>query len=130
MSEYSTPPLEPGIKPGKVQAVTIMLLANGILNILYALGVTGSIVLGTLGIGLICAPLTILPGVLGVFEIIYATNLMAMPPKTVKNLQTIAILEIVCVISGNAISLVVGILNLVFYNDPEVRGYLTSHQLI
>ncbi|MEN6410377.1 MAG: hypothetical protein ABFD44_11770 [Anaerolineaceae bacterium] len=130
MSEFSTPPLEPGIKPGKVQAVTIMLLANGILNILYALGVTGSIVLGTLGIGLICAPLTILPGVLGVFEIIYATNLMAMPPKTVKNLQTIAILEIVCVISGNAISLVVGILNLVFYNDPEVRGYLTSHQLI
>jgi hypothetical protein len=130
MSEYSTPPLEPGIKPGKVQAVTIMLLANGILNILYALGVTGSIVLGTLGIGLLCAPITILPGVLGVFEIIYATNLMAIPPKSVKNLQTIAILEIVCVISGNAISLVVGILNLVFYNDPEVRGYLTSHQLI
>lgn len=129
MSETPIPPVS-GYKPGKIQTITILLLVNGIMNILYAFSATAAIVLGTLGIGLLCAPLTILPGVLGVFEIIYASNLMANPPKAVKNLQTIAILEIVCIITGNAISLIIGIINLVFYNDTEVRAYLAAHQLI
>lgn len=129
MSETPIPPFS-GYKPGKIQTITILLLVNGIMNILYAFSATAAIVLGTLGIGLLCAPLTILPGVLGVFEIIYASNLMANPPKAVKNLQTIAILEIVCIITGNAISLIIGIINLVFYNDTEVRAYLAAHQLI
>lgn len=112
--------------PGKVQAITIMMLVNGILNVLGAAGITGSIVLGTLGIGLLCAPITILPAVLGVFEIITAVNMMS--NSTVKvtpnRLQMLAILEICCIIIGNVISLVVGILNLVFLNDEEVKSYL------
>jgi hypothetical protein len=59
-------------KPGMVQAIAIMTLINGILNILYGLSVTAGIVLGTLFVGIICAPVTILPVVLGIFEIIYA----------------------------------------------------------
>jgi hypothetical protein len=113
-------------KPGKYQAMAIMTLANGVLNILYGLGITATIVLGTIGIGLICAPLTILPVVLGIFEIIAATNMIATPPQRVANFQTLAILEIIAVISGNAISLVVGILNLVFLNDPEIKAYLDT----
>ena len=35
-------------KPGMVQAIAIMTLINGILNILYGLSVTAAIVLGTL----------------------------------------------------------------------------------
>ena len=114
------------VKPGKVQAITIMMLINGILNILVSLGLTISVVIGTFGTGLVCAPLTILPGVLGIFEVIYAARLLSDPVRPVKNLQTIAILEIVAVLFGNGISLVVGILNLVFLSEPEVKAWLAS----
>ena len=111
------------LKPGLVTTLTIMTLINGILNILYALGLTAAIVLGTLGIGLLCAPVTILPAILGIFEILYAVKLLSDPPQPVKPSQTIAVLEIVCIITGNALSLVVGILALVFYNDASVKDY-------
>jgi hypothetical protein len=109
-----------------VQAIAIMTLVNGILNILASLGVTLGIVLGTFGLGLLCAPITIAPLVLGIFEIIYGVNLMAEPPKVTKPNQVIAILEICCIIIGNVISLVVGILALVFYNDEEVKAYFNQ----
>jgi hypothetical protein len=115
----------PGKKPDKAQAIAIMMLANGILNVLWGLGVTGSVVLGTIGIGIICAPLTILPSVLGVFEIIGGSRLMGNPPRKY-NVKTIAIMEIIAVVAGAGISLVVGILNLVFYSDPETQAYIDS----
>ncbi|MBN2256911.1 MAG: hypothetical protein JW704_03700 [Anaerolineaceae bacterium] len=114
------------VKPGKVQAISIMMLINGILNILAGLGITASIVLGTIGIGVICAPFTILPSILGIFEVIYAARLISNPPHPVKNLQTIAILEIAAIVYGNGLSLIVGILNLVFLSEPEVKSYLDS----
>ncbi len=124
MNEHNFQNNPPDIeKPGLVTTIAIMTLVNGILNILYALSVTFGIVLGTLGVGLLCAPLTILPGVLGIFEIIYATQLLAVPARPIKPNQTLAILEIAAIAAGNVISLVVGILALVFYNDPTVRGY-------
>lgn len=112
-------------KPGKVQAIAIITLINGILNILAGISITFAFVLSTWGFGLICAPITILPSVLGIFEIIGATKLMANPPRKF-NIQTIAILEIIGIIIGNVPSLVIGILNLVFYNDPETRFYIDS----
>jgi hypothetical protein len=112
-------------KPGKVQAIAIITLINGILNILAGISITFAFVLSTWGFGLICAPITILPSVLGIFEIIGASKLMANPPRKF-NVQTIAILEIIGIIIGNVPSLVIGILNLVFYNDPETRFYIDS----
>jgi len=113
-------------KPGMIQTIAIMTLVNGILNIVAGLGLTVSVVLGTFFLGLICAPITILPAVLGIFEIIYATNLMANPPKVYQPNQTIAILEICCIVFMNIISLVIGILALVFYNDEEVKAYFAQ----
>lgn len=110
-------------KPGMVQTIAIMTLVNGIINILYGLSVTAAVVFGTLFIGLICAPVTILPVVLGIFEIIYGAKLMANPPQPLKPSQSIAILEIIAVLSGNLISMIVGILALVFYNDARVKAY-------
>ncbi|PIZ25611.1 MAG: hypothetical protein COY47_05010, partial [Chloroflexi bacterium CG_4_10_14_0_8_um_filter_57_5] len=78
------PPISPlPQKPGMVQAIAIMTLVNGILNILYSLSLTGGIVLGTIGVGLLCAPITILPAVLGIFEILYATKILPNPPQPV-----------------------------------------------
>ena len=118
------PPLPSGAgKPGMVQALAIMTIINGILNILYGVSVTTAIVLGTFFVGILCAPVTILPVVLGIFEIIYGIKLLANPPQPVRPSQTLAILEIVAVISGNIISAVVGVLALVFYADANVKAY-------
>jgi hypothetical protein len=113
-------------KPGMVTAISIMTLINGIMNIMYGLGFTAAIVLGTLGIGLLCAPITILPAALGIFEILYAVKLLANPPRPVRPSQTIAILEICCIVTGNIVSTVVGILALVFYSDTSVKTYFAG----
>ncbi len=111
------------IKPGMVTTLGVMTLVSGIINILTGLGITAATVLGTLGIGLICAPITVLPAILGVFEVLYALKILANPPVPVQFSQTIAILEILCILFGNAIALIVGILALVFYNDVTVKNY-------
>jgi hypothetical protein len=77
-------------------------------------------------LGVLCAPITLLPTVLGVFEILYAVKIIADPPQPVKFSQTIAILEICCILYGNGLSLVVGILALVFYNEPSVKDYFAA----
>jgi len=114
------------VTPGKVTVIGVMTLVSGITNILWALGLTGSIVVGTFGIGLLCAPVTLSPLILGIFEIIYASQLLANPPKLRKPSQTLAILEICCIVVGAVIPLVTGVLALVFYNDPEVQNYFAS----
>jgi len=111
-------------KPGKVEAIAIMTLVNGILNILWGIGATFGVVLGTLFFGTLCAPLTLAPAVLGVFEIIYASKLMSTNPQPpLKPSMAIAVCEICCVLVGNVVSLVVGILAVVFYSDQEVKYY-------
>lgn len=110
-------------KPGMFTAIAILTLVSGIFNIIYGLSITFGVVLGTLGIGLLCAPITILPTVLGIFEIIYAAKILPTPPKPAEPAQTLAILEIANVLTGNVFSLIVGILSLVFYNDPQVKAY-------
>lgn len=112
-----------GERPGQVTAIVIMTLISGIMNILAALTWTVLIVVGTIGVGLLCTPVTILPAVLGVFEIIFASKLLTNPPTPVKPSQTIPILEICAILFANIFSLVTGILALVFYNDPKVQDY-------
>jgi hypothetical protein len=74
-------------------------------------------------IGVFCIPLTILPTVLGIFELIYAAKLFSNPPQAIKPSTNIAVLEIACVLVGNVFSMAVGILALVFYNDTVVKDY-------
>lgn len=126
MSQDNTYSPVASLKPGKVTTIGVMTLVNGIVNILWSLGFTAVIVLGTLGIGILCAPVTILPLILGVFEIIIATRLLSDPPRPVKASPVIPILEICCILVGNVVSLVIGILSLVFYNEPEVQNYFAS----
>lgn len=110
--------------PGLVKTIAILTLINGIVNIFWgliaAITVTASIVL-------IClAPLAILPTILGIFEIVYAAKLLNNPPRPVQPSTTIAILEILCILTGNVFSMIVGILSLVFYNDPQVKEYFAN----
>ena len=121
---YNDPTVNP--KPGKVQAISIMTLISGILNIIGGLTITLTVVLGTVGIGLLCAPITLAPSVLGIFEIIYASKLLTAQPVNVKPNKTLAILEICCIVAGMIPSCVVGILNLIFFDDPEVVAYFET----
>jgi len=119
MSENTYSPY--GDSPGLVKTIAVMTLINGIVNIFWGLIATVTV---TASIVLIClAPLAILPTVLGIFEIIYAAKLLTDPPQPVQPSTTIAILEILCVLTGNVFSMIVGILALVFYNDPQVKDY-------
>jgi hypothetical protein len=108
-------------KPTLVNVIAWMTLASGIVNIIWGLGASGT-ALATV-IGIICIPITILPTILGVFEIMYAAKLLSNPPQAVPPSTNLAVFEIACVLVGNIFAMVVGILALVFYNDQIVRDY-------
>jgi hypothetical protein len=108
-------------KPTLVNVIAWMTLASGIVNLFWGLGLSLTVLLSIVGI--ICVPLTILPTVLGIFEVIYAAKLLSNPPQAVQPSTNIAVLEIVCILAGNIFSVVVGILALIFYNDLTVKDY-------
>lgn len=105
-------------KPSLVTAIGIMTLVNGIFNLIYG----ASLILGTIGLALLCG-IALLPIILGGFEIAYAMKLLANPAQPLMPSRAIAWWEIAAVLSGNFLSLVVGILALVFYSDSTVMDY-------
>lgn len=110
-------------KPGLVTALAVLTLLSGMINIMAGLGAATSLALSLV---LLCiAPLGLLPVVLGIFEILYAIKLLSSPPQPVRPNQTLAILEICCLLFGNLISCLVGVLALVFYNEPAVKAYFS-----
>jgi hypothetical protein len=110
-----------GDSPSLVKTIAVLTLINGIVNIFWGLIATAVVVPTII---LTClAVFTILPTILGVFEIIYALKLLNNPPQPVQPSTTIAILEILCVLTGNVFSMIVGILAMVFYSDAQVRSY-------
>ncbi|MGD0806953.1 MAG: hypothetical protein ABSA10_05745 [Anaerolineales bacterium] len=114
----STPPQ---IKSQKVQVIGVLMLISGIINVLIGLGLVAGLALSLVLI--CCSPVGLLPMALGIFELIYAIRLLSSgtEPPSFATMQVIAILEIVSILAGNFISLVIGIVNLVMLNDPEVR---------
>jgi hypothetical protein len=111
-----------------VTAIGVMTLVNGVVNILWAFGLTAMIVLGTIGFGIFCAPITVLPAILGIFEIVYGVQVLTVPPRPVRPSYALAILEICMILWGNVVSLIVGILALVFHGDLRVRAYYAAIQ--
>jgi hypothetical protein len=110
-------------KPGLVTAIAVMTLVSGIVNLFWGF-VASATALGTI-VGVICLPITILPTILGIFEIIYAAKLLSTQPEPVQPSTPLAIFQILTIFYGNIFSVVVGILLLIFFNDVAVRDYFT-----
>ena len=108
-------------KPGLVTTIALMTLISGIINLFWGF-VASATALGTI-IGVVCLPLTILPTILGIFEIIYAAKLLSAQPQPVQPSTSIAVFQILTFLMGNIFSMVVGILSLIFYNDLTVKDY-------
>ena len=111
-------------KPTLINVIAWTTLISGIVNLFWGLAASGT-ALATI-VGFICVPLTILPTILGVFELIYAAKLFSNPPQPMQPSTNIAIFEIVTVLTGNVFSMAVGILSLVFYNDTVVKNYFAE----
>ncbi|MFL5245165.1 MAG: hypothetical protein ACJ8FY_23935 [Gemmataceae bacterium] len=115
-------------KPGKIQAISIMTFVGGIIALLNAvaiLGYTGIFGIATFGFGLLCC---LWPGpyyglIMGILATMKGSKLLGdrahfeSPPKT------IAIMQIINIINFDVINCVLGIITLVFLNEPETRRY-------
>lgn len=114
-------PVPATAKPSQIQTLGILVLISGILNCL-------------IGLGLVFTVVWILPAafgiVVGILEILYATKLMPDPIKVSKPAKHIAIMEIVAIINGSIFSVVVGILALIWYNEPKIKEYFDSQPTV
>ncbi|HTU90835.1 MAG TPA: MJ0042-type zinc finger domain-containing protein [Gemmataceae bacterium] len=117
-------------KPGKVQAIAIMMLIGGILATLHAacvLAYFGFIGVLSMGIGLLCC---LWPGpyyglVMGIMAITKGTRLLGekahreTPPYGIANMMIINIINL------DIVNLTLGIIVLVFLVDEEVKDYFS-----
>jgi len=108
-------------KPTLIHVIAWTTLASGIVNLFWGLAASHTALASIIGI--FCTPITILPTILGIFELIYAAKLFSNPPQAMRPSTNIAVFEIASIITGNAFSMAVGILSLVFYNDAVVKDY-------
>jgi hypothetical protein len=102
-------------KPGKVQAIAIMTLVGGILALVY-------------GVILLLSTLFLWPPayygiVLGIMATIKGSKLIGQQGHLQTAPKAIAIMQIVNILNCDVPNVVMGILTLIFLNEPEVRAY-------
>lgn len=114
-SRYRRPGIE---KPGKVQAVGVMMLIGGILGILLSIG------LGVGSYGLCCLwPGTYFSLIMGIMAVVKASQLLGEDAWKMPAPTAIAVMQIVNIINGDINNCVLGIISVVFLSEEEVRGY-------
>ena len=102
-----------------MQAISIMTLVGGILAILTCFGIG----LGTAGFWIPW----IYSLILGIMATIKGSQMLGSnPAPAFASARTIAIMQIVNIINCDIPNLTMGIINLVFLSDPEVKEYLRS----
>ena len=104
-------------KPGKVQAISIMVLVSGIMATLAALGWL---------LGTFCLWIPAFYGLVhGIMAIIKGSQLLGSDPgPAYLTVRTTAIMAIVNIINCDMLGMTCGIVILTFLGDPEVRAYM------
>ena len=105
-------------KPGKVQAISIMMLVGSIYALVHALGAVAATML------VFC----LWPGVyyaivMGIMAIVRASPLLGENAHLQPAPKSIAIMQIINIVNLDVVNCAMGIINLVFLNEPEVRRY-------
>jgi hypothetical protein len=105
-------------KPGKVQAISIMMLVGGIYALIHAMGTV-------FALRLACClwPGTYYGIIVGIMAIVTASPLLGETAYRQPAPRTVAIMQIVNIIDFDVVNCVMGIISLVFLNEPEVRRY-------
>jgi hypothetical protein len=114
--------------PSELQTSKTFFLVSAIVNILVFLGWGGTTIftgLVTCGIGCLFGIVPLINIVSCVMDFMAYNKLNNLTsPDTYKTMQFASILEIVTILTGNVISMVFGILNLNYLNNPAVTNYL------
>jgi DNA-directed RNA polymerase subunit M/transcription elongation factor TFIIS len=111
----------PAALPGKVQAVAIMMIIGGISGIMLGLGLA-------LGTCFLWVP-ALYSIVCGILCIVRATPLLGDRAYTARPPRGTAVMMIVTIINGDVLNLTLGIVCLVFLNDPRVQEYFSRRRL-
>jgi hypothetical protein len=111
-----------GEKPGKVHAVAVMTLVGGILAIVHSLVLL--LALGASSLGVCC----LWPGpyyglVMGIMATVKGSQLLAEDAYRMAPPVGTAVMQVINIINLDVPNCVMGIVSLVFLNDPEVRDY-------
>jgi hypothetical protein len=118
--------------PGKVQAIGILHLIAGVLNLLGAIGwaIYGALfTLGTFGLGFFtCCPVFVLLP-LGVVELVSGIRHLSSDHRGLGAPKMTGIVQLFGILGCGVISTVSGILTLAFLSDPEVAAYYARKQL-
>ncbi len=113
----------PAEKPGKVQAVGVMMLVGGILAVVLFLG------LGAGSTGACCLwPGTYYSLVMGIFAIIKGAALLGDDVRLQEPPRGTAIMMIVNAANLDFVNVALGIVCLVFLNEPEVARYFRQQR--
>jgi hypothetical protein len=122
----ATPPVQPsavpmsGVKPGKIQAIAIITLVQGIMGIIFGL---------LWGLSTMCCWFPFIYSIVyGIMATIKGSAMLGQNPwPAYQTVRTTAIMAIVNVINFDVMFGVTGgIIILVFLNDPEVKTYIQS----
>lgn len=119
-------PPGPALQPGKVQAIALMLLIGGIWGILWSIGIVWAVIgmgLATCGLGCVLIGGPIYGLVVGILSIIRGASLLSARQGQEPAPRTLAVLLIISIINLDVVSMVLGILTLVFLNEPQVRAW-------
>ena len=105
-------------KPGKVQALGIMMLIGGILGIVLFLA------LGAGSTGVCCLwPGTYYSLIMGILAVIKGSQLLGEDAHLQPPPRAIAIMMVINILNFDVTNLAMGIVCLVFLNEPEVQRY-------
>jgi hypothetical protein len=107
-------------KPGKLTAIAIMTLIGGIWAVMVGIGEAMGI------IGSLCFACFLIPGAAvsffgGIFMIVQGALLLGQnPAQHIRRTRVSASLQIACILAGDVVNLILGILNHVFLSDRAV----------
>ena len=112
-----------GKKPGKLTAIGIMTLTGGILAVLVGIGEAIGV------ISSLCFACFLIPGATvsffgGIFMIVQGGLLLGQTPgRHLRRTRISASIQIACILAGDVVNLILGILNHVFLSDRAVVAY-------